>query len=104
MSSTKTAFTLIEVVVSLALMGTLLVSALIAYGQTIRQTAVGSAKIEAVQIADDLIEGWVLGSVSAPDVKMARCPGNERYRFSTQKILAADEIYKIKLDLSLIHI
>lgn len=52
------ALTLIEILASLALLGSLLAATLLARGQMARQWLKAHEKHEAVQVADELLEAW----------------------------------------------
>lgn len=56
--SSRAALTLVEVVASLALLGTLLVGILVAHRRHVEQIHLASARIEAAQAADDLLLKW----------------------------------------------
>ena len=60
------ALTLIEVVASLALLGTLLVSIVLAQGRYVRQAALAQRKLEAVEAADELLEQWTQSDEGIP--------------------------------------
>jgi type II secretory pathway pseudopilin PulG len=50
--------TLVEVVAGMALMATLLVGILMAYGNHVHQIKRAQRKLEAIALADQLMEGW----------------------------------------------
>ena len=69
--------TLVEVVVSLALLATLAVGILIAYGSHQRQMRAAQRQLEAQQIADELLAGWYDSANVIPRDQFGAVSGRE---------------------------
>lgn len=66
------AFTLVEVVASLMLLGTLLVGVLVAHRRHVAQIRTATRRLEAVAAADQLLESWRAKGAWGPDSKSGR--------------------------------
>ena len=93
--------TLVEVVAALMLSATALVGVLIAYGRAVRQQHVASLRLEAVQVADELLAEWFAQSGSLPTPELNRTSvtgvikGDDRWiwRFSKLESTAENPPY-----------
>lgn len=100
-ASNRSGFSLVEVVVSLALMATLVATALLAHGRATRQASLASSKLRAVAAADRLLAQWVLyegfGVIAQ---QKGLCGEQEEFEWKTgEKIQVQDSIGKVKLEI-----
>jgi prepilin-type N-terminal cleavage/methylation domain-containing protein len=96
--------TLVEVVVSLALLATLAVAILIAYGSHQRQMRAAQLQLEAQQIADELLAGWYDSANPIPRDRFGAVSGREDswwWRTTTvrQQLMGNARFLIVRLDL-----
>ena len=77
------AFTLLEVVVGLTLMATVLVGSMLSFAAHHRQRRVALAKIEAVAIADELLNQLTTGRDGIPIAARGAVPGKPNWYWQT---------------------
>jgi type II secretory pathway pseudopilin PulG len=82
----RSGLTLIEVVAGIALLSTLLVSTMLAYGLHVRQARAAQRRLEAIAAADRLLAGWGASAEHVPTVAQGEVPGDERLAWHTQVI------------------
>jgi prepilin-type N-terminal cleavage/methylation domain-containing protein len=70
----RQAFTLVEVVASLMLLGTLLVGVLVAHRRHVAQIRTATRRLEAVTAADELMESWRTKGVWGPESASGQFP------------------------------
>jgi len=75
--------TLIEAVAGIALMGTLLVSMLVAGGRMQKQSRRAELRQTGCRIADSLIASWYVGAEKVPRNGSGEVPGHKGWRWRT---------------------
>ena len=85
-SRTHTAFTLLEVIVGLVLMGSLVASALVAMASHQHAMVLAKHKIEAAQIADTLLTQWYEFEGDIPGRGQGVVTGSIPWVWRTQRI------------------
>jgi type II secretory pathway pseudopilin PulG len=76
--------TLVEVLAAIMLMGTVLVSVLIASGRQRAQAAGAERRMEACRVADDLLDRWWSDPEGMPPTGQGPVPGRDGWRWRTQ--------------------
>ncbi len=84
--SSKVGFTLIEVVVGLALMASVLVASLLSFSAHRRQLRTADARIAAVAVADELLEFLSSGPDGLPTSGRGRIPGRANWIWQTNVV------------------
>lgn len=84
--SRESGFTLVEVVASIALVGTLLVTILMAYGRTARQVRLAQKRLAAIEAADQLMQQWLLDPQTVPIDQSGTISEEDRLEWRTQSI------------------
>ena len=97
--SRQAGFSLMEVVISLFLLATLMAGALVAYGRATRQSAVSQAKLEVVEIADQLLSQWMFVDEVVPVNETGRCGDQDQYQWKTTSVRVSDQLAKVKLEI-----
>ena len=72
----RQAFTLVEVIASLMLLGTLLVGILTAHRRHVAQVRAADARLAAIAAADKLLQSWQADGSWGPASTSGRFPGN----------------------------
>ena len=100
MRSVKYGFSLLEVVVSLALLGTLIAAALVSHGRAARQISLANSKLNAVEAADKLLETWILQeNTNVPINQIGVCGNDNEFGWKTgQLVQIQNQIGKIRLE------
>ena len=78
-TSSRRAFTLIEVVASLALSGTLLVTILMAHGRHVTQVRRAAMRVRAVEAADNLLSSWRIADTGGPTKASGNLPNTPEF-------------------------
>jgi len=82
-SRQRCGFTLVEVVVGLTLMATVIVSSLLAFSKHQKQIRLARSKIDAVQIADDLLNRMSASRTGIPPAATGPIPEHPNWSWQT---------------------
>ena len=85
-SDVKNAFTLLEVIVGLTLMATMLVGSLLAFAAHQRQARFADAKLQAVVIADELLDRLSGSPGGLPSAARGVIPGKPGWFWQTSPV------------------
>ena len=101
MRSAKYGFSLLEVVISLALLSTLIAGALVSHGRATRQVATARSKLNAVDAAEQLLQQWILlENTNVPLNQTGVCGEEDQFKWRTgTPIQIRSTVGKIKLEI-----
>jgi len=85
-NSVKTGLTLIEVVASVALLSTLLVGTLLAYGRHAHQIRRSRLRLQALRAADAMLTDWMDDPAALPARSRGDVPGEEGLIWETRPV------------------